>query len=126
MLRKREALSRFEFCPADAAVLRSTQVLNFRHDSRLWALDAWLLVEVSHSHLPFADAYLAQLLGHLLEYSKRIGSEINIGGKASTAGLQGSKLKDVKIRLGRLASRSERLRYLCGTALAKSDIEGLA
>lgn len=99
-------------------------MLNFRHDSWLWALDAWLLVEVSHSHLSFADAYLAQLLGQLFEHSKQIGNEFNIGNQASTTGPQASQLEDVKIRLRRLASRSERLRNLCDAALAKSEIEG--
>lgn len=93
------------------------QVLVFRDDARLWSLDAELLADVSHYHFTFADAYLAHLLS---SQSNDAMGRLDAGYDVPTniAPLAVESLQ-VTVRLGTLASRSERLAELCQAALAQ-------
>lgn len=108
--------------PTDAQFnLLGGQVLAFRNDGRLWSLDAWLLAEVSHHYLPFADACLAHVLNGLRELAR---TELDQEYYNSSTRLAASRLSmgGMRARLRALSCRSERLKGLCQTALAQSAL----
>lgn len=107
----------------DAALLTMpppSQVLAIRDDGRLWSLDAWLLSEVSHNYLPFADAYLAHLLAGLLQLRQK---EIDTGCREQPTSSLAFRRKNLSERLAILSSRSSRLGTLCRAALAWSNFD---
>lgn len=92
-----------------------TQVLAVRDKRRLWTLDAWLLAEVSHYYLPFADAYLAHMLDELRKLLRR---ELD----QKQAGSSDFSRQEITERTRTLSSRSSRLKTLCSVAIAQISI----